>query len=651
LHLGQEVFLPLAMAVLLTFALSPVVSFLRNRGLPHIASVLVAVFIAFSAIGLFMLMAGLQIGLLVQDLPSFQFNIVQKLNDFKDSGDGTGLIARLGDMLSSINAEISNVLPGSDAGGTAANEAVSRPLPVEVIERQSVVEVLRGLVVPLIRPVATAGLVVVVVIFMLLEREEIRDRFIRLVGARDLHQTTQMLEEAGGRVAKYLLIQLVVNTIYAIPIGLGLWAIGVPNALLWGLLTLVLRFVPFIGSFLAATFPLFLAFAVSPGWSAVLWTAALFLVVELITSNIVEPWLYGSRIGVSPLAIIVCAIFWTWIWGPLGLVLSTPLTVCLVVLGRHLPQFEVFDILFGDEPVLALHARLYQRLLAGDPIESTFRAEEALEQMFLAEYYRDVGIPALLLGQNDYDRGVLTPAQEDRLAMAASRMVADLAPVVIEELAEAVATLQKAKEARQTGAEPELEAGRPAPTPMPILETDTLEGTGFRVLSIGGRHKLDDVAAAMLAQSMAAEGAEVTQMSFMDLTASRFAAVLATGAHCVVLNFLDRAPSRASLLHVRRIKQAAPHLRVGVVIWEMPGALIESDNPLHLRIAKVSAAKISEASEIGSDFVVTNLADALEAAFQDVPPTPPTEGPKKARMRPVQQRLRVGAAKPRGGAV
>jgi predicted PurR-regulated permease PerM len=639
LHLGQDVFLPLAMAVLLTFALSPVVSFLRNRGLRHFTSVLLAVFVAFLVIGLFVLTMVFQIGLLAQELPSFQANILQKLNSFTESGDGTGLIARLGEMLSSINSEISNAVPASTDTAPALTETA--PLPVEVIERQSVVEVLSGLILPLVSPVATAGLVIVVVIFMLLEREEIRDRFIRLVGSRDLHQTTQMLEEAGGRVAKYLLIQLLVNTIYGVAIGLGLWAIGVPNALLWGLVTLVMRFVPFIGSILAAAFPLFLAFAVSPGWSAVLWTAALFMVVELITSNLIEPWLYGSRTGVSPLSIIVCAVFWTWIWGPLGLVLSTPLTVCLVVLGRHLPQFEVFDILFGDEPALAPHSRLYQRLLAGDPIESTFRAEEALEEMFLADYYAEIGIPALLLGQHDFERGVMTTAQEDRLALAAAQMVEDLAPIVAEELVDA----RKAAEAEEGAAAPEAaeptvdDAARARP---PILDTVALEGTGFRILSLGGRRKLDDVAATMLAQAMAAEGAEATALTHLDLTSSRFARVAATDAQCIILNFLDAAPSRASLLHVRRIKQAAPHLRVGLVIWQMPESLVDPDLPLQRLIPKVSEAKIAEAMEIGADFVARTLPEAMEAAFQNLAPRPASVSVQKARMRPQRHLRPVG---------
>lgn len=618
LHLGQDVFLPLCMAVLLTFALSPVVSFLRNRGLPHIASVLAAVLIAFSVIGLFMLLTALQIGVLVQDLPSFQANIVEKLDVLKNSGDGTGLVARLSAMFEAINAEISNAVPIASVDGGTGPAAGSTPLPVEVIQRQSVVQVLSSLVIPLIAPIATAGLVIVVVIFMLLEREEIRDRFIRLLGARDLHRTTQMLEEAGARVGTYLLIQLLVNTIYAVPIGVGLWMIGVPNAVLWGLLTLVLRFVPFIGSFLAATFPLFLAFAASPGWSAVLWTIALFAIVELITSNIIEPWLYGSRTGVSPLAIIVCAIFWTYIWGPLGLVLSTPLTVCLVVLGRHIPQFEVFDILFGDEPVLAPHARLYQRLLAGDPIEATFRAEEALEELSLSEYYQEIGIPALLLGQADYERGLLTKDQEDRLATSAQQLVTELAVFVTEEVSDA--SRASATVDPKPASNP-VPAGNGDAEPADVISRQDaqLDGVGYRVLCIGGRSKLDDVAAAMLAQSVSAEGAEASQLSFLDLTASRFTAVTRTSAQCVILNFLDAEPSRGSLLQVRRIKRAAPHLRVGVLIWQIPGALVDQENPTRPGLRKTQQGTIAMAEEIGADFVATDLVGGLAAAFNDSP--------------------------------
>lgn len=625
LHFGQDVFLPLAIAMLITFALSPLVTYLRNKGLPMLATVLAVVTMAFAVIGLFLMIVATQMSQLAVNLPTFQANIVSKLENLQSTGDGTGIVSRVTGMIAAINAEIGATAPRADAAAPAA------PMPVEVVERRSAVQMLQDLVLPLISPIATAGLVIVVVVFMLLEREELRDRFIRLVGSNDLHRTTQMLEDAGSRVANYLIIQLLVNVIYAVPIGLGLWFIGVPNAMLWGLLTLVLRFVPYIGTVLAAAFPMFLAFAVSPDWSTLIWTVVLFASVEMITSNLIEPWLYGSRTGVSPLAIIISAIFWTWIWGPMGLVLSTPLTVCLVVLGRHIPQFKVFDILFGDEPVLSAHARLYQRLLAGDAVETTARAAEALEDGYLAEYYRDVGIPALLLAQDDYDRGVLTLDQEHRLADVAALLVHDLAEVANEELADA----------RKAAAEsPHGTAADSGDKPGPMTNA-ALDGLGYRVISIGGRSKLDDVAAAMLGQIMTADGAEVTQLSHADMVPARFGLLKDSAAHCVVLNFLDPNPSRASLLHIRRIKRAAPQLRVGVVIWQMPSDLADGADG-SARVPAIDPAKRREAEAIGADFVVTDAEAAMVAAFSDLPSTPlPDERKKPARAKP---RLRALAA-------
>ena len=626
LHFGQDVFLPLAIAMLITFALSPLVSYLRNRGLPMMATVLAVVTMAFAVIGLFLMIVATQMSQLAVNLPTFQANIVAKLENLQSAGDGTGVVARVTGMIAAINAEIGATVPQAES--TAAGAQAAAPMAVEVVERRSAVQMLQDLVLPLISPIATAGLVIVVVIFMLLEREELRDRFIRLVGSNDLHRTTQMLEDAGSRVANYLIIQLLVNVIYAVPIGIGLWVIGVPNAMLWGLLTLVLRFVPYIGTVLAAAFPMFLAFAVSPDWSTLIWTVVLFASVEMITSNAIEPWLYGSRTGVSPLAIIIAAIFWTWIWGPLGLVLSTPLTVCLVVLGRHIPQFELFDILFGDEPVLSPHARLYQRLLAGDAVETTSRAAEVLEESYLAEYYRDVGIPALLLAQDDYDRGVLSQAQEARLAEVAAALVRDLAEVATEELHEAQKSL----------AEPQAQPEENGDAKAGVMTNATLDGIGCKVVSIGARSKLDDVAAAMLGQIMAADGAEVTPLSYVDLTPTRFAALNAIETDCIVLNFLDSNPSRASLLHIRRLKRASPHLRVGVVLWQMPAELIAGDDPA-TRILPVSAEKRREAEAIGADFVVTDAEAAMAAVFSKAAPLPLPEG----RAKPVRakRRLRV----------
>jgi predicted PurR-regulated permease PerM len=600
-YFAKDVILPLAIAVLITFALSPLAARLRKTGLPNVPAVLCVVTLAVAVVSLFFLVVAAQLSSLSQNLPTFQANIIAKVEGLREAGNGNGLVAQLGRTITAINDEISAATPTATGPSAAQTEPV--PLPVEVVNSQSPMALLQDLVIPLISPIATVGLVIVIVIFMLLQREDLRDRFIRLVGSNDIHRTTYVLKDAGQRVTQYLLIQLLVNIIYAIPIGIGLYFIGVPNAVLWGMLTLVLRFVPYIGSVLAAAFPLFLAFAVSPDWSAVLWTLALFGTVELITSNFIEPYLYGSRTGVSPLAIIVSAIFWTWVWGPTGLVLSTPMTVCLVVLGRHIPQFQVFDIIFGDEPVLAPHARLYQRLLVGDTLEATARAEEAVETQYLDEYYRDVGIPALQIAQYDHARGVLTLDQRTRVARVAQQMVDDLSEVAHEELNEV--------------REPPTPPSDTAPAPLP--------GAGFRLLCVGGRSDLDDVSAAMLAQVMATEGADATCLAHTDLTAARMRTQLPTALDAMVLAFLDPAPARASFLHIRRIKQAAPHLRVGVVVWQQPLPSAEpgtggAPGP----VPGDTAAKevLQQALDIGADFAVTSIEAALLAAFVKDAPKP-----------------------------
>ncbi|MDB5666351.1 AI-2E family transporter [Cypionkella sp.] len=590
LFIAQDVFLPLAIAMLITFALSPLVTALRRRGMPLLWTVLAVVAAAFTVIAAFSFMVASQLAQLAQNLPTFQSNILAKVEGLKATGGEHGLASRLSDMITAINSEIGAALPSGAA----------KPMPVEVVQSGNALTFLENLVLPLISPIATVGLVIVVVVFMLLEREALRDRFIRLVGSNDLYRTTQVLEEAGGRVGTYLQVQLLVNMIYAVPIGVGLYFIGVPNAALWGMLTLVLRFVPYIGSVLAAAFPLFLSFAVSADWSAVLWTGALFATVEMITSNVVEPYLYGSRTGVSPLAIIVAAIFWTFLWGPMGLILSTPLTVCLVVLGRHIPQFALFDILFGDEPVLAPHAKLYQRMLAGDAMEATFGATEAIEEQHISDYYQGTMIPALLLAQDDADRGLLTAAQQDRLAAVALSVVHDLAD----------------------SAETEAQVAEPGPLP----------GAGLRLGVIGGRTPIDDAAAAVLAQVLQSEGAEVKSYPHLDLVPSRLAALDTANTDCLLLCYLDARTTRASLLHVRRIKRASPGLRVGVVILQMPTDLAKTSGNLR-HLMTVSPQKLAEAEEIGADFAVTSIDAAMEAVWQrGSAKTVPAPSPQAARI-------------------
>ncbi|RUZ70023.1 AI-2E family transporter, partial [Mesorhizobium sp. M7A.F.Ca.US.003.02.2.1] len=523
-----------------------------------------------------------------------QANILTKVRSLKETGVGGGIVARLSGVIERVGQEIDRQEPSQ----AAADKPRREPVPVEVVAREKPLQVLQNLVGPLISPLASAGLIVIVVIFMLLEREDLRDRFIRLVGYGDLHRTTEALQEAGKRVGRYLLMQMVVNIVYAIPITVGLWVLGIPNALLWGLLALALRFVPYIGPVIGALLPLFLALAVAPGWSLVLWTAGLFVAMEMITGNVIEPWLYGSRTGLSPLAIIVAAIFWTWLWGPLGLVLSTPLTVCLVVLGRHVPQFEFLDVLFGNEPVLEPHARLYQRLLASDPEEATDHAEEILEEKYLVEFYDKVAIPALLLGEQDRIRGVMGDQQRRQVAASAQMLVANLADSAQEEAAEddepaatGDAGADAAKEAEGEG------------------ETDPQlpDGTDMSVLCAGGRGELDDAAAAMLAQVLEVQSATVSRASFADMEPASIRRLELDAVDTVVVGFLNRDSVKHARFLVRRLKRAKVALRVGIIFWSEAG----NDD-------KEAAAKL--ANDINADFVAHSMVDAVRGALSRGPP-------------------------------
>ncbi|CAM5484315.1 hypothetical protein MAUB1S_08121 [Mycolicibacterium aubagnense] len=597
LYEAKELLLPLAIAVLLTFALAPIVSFLRKMGLPRLVAVIGAVASAFAVTSIFSLIAATQVSQVAQDIPTYQSNIVEKIRVLKETGSEDGVVSRLGRMFERVNNEINESASTATPASPRA-QGDQKPLLVQIFSPQRPIETLRNIIEPLIGPLAMTGLVIVIVIFMLLEREELRDRFIRLVGYSDLHRTTQALQDAGSRVGKYLLMQLVVNITYGVPLAAGLWLLGIPNALLWGMLAIVFRFVPYIGPVIAAVVPLFLAFAVAPGWSLLIWTAGLFIVLELISNNVIEPWLYGSRTGLSPLAIIVAAVFWAWLWGPIGLVLSTPLTVCLVVLGRHVPQFEFLQILLGDEPVLDPHERLYQRLLADDLDEATDNAEEMLEHKYLIEYYGAVGIPALLLGEQDRVRGALTKSQSADLAGNARQLVAHLNDIAAEEEDEA----EQEEDGRETrtGSRADEKAENE-------FDVDLPDGSGKSVLCIGGHSEFDDVAAVMLAQIISVEGADCAAAGHHDLVPANIRGLSLEGRHSIVIGFLNPDSFKYSRFAVRRLRRLAPQSRIGLVLWTPPGSERTLD-----------ANQLAE--QLEADFVAFSLVDCVVAALSEEKP-------------------------------
>ncbi|AUX80044.1 AI-2E family transporter [Sinorhizobium fredii] len=583
LYFASEVFLPLAIAILLTFALAPVVSRLRRAGLPRSVAVIVTVATAFLFLSAFSVILAVQVSEVAQNLPTYQYNIIEKIRVLKEAGSESQIFDRISRVVERISTEISRPRPETPV--SPAPEPGQKPLLVEIFSPERPIETLRNIINPLLGPLATTGLVIVVVIFMLFEREDLRDRFIRLVGYGDLHRTTEALQDAAARVGQYLLMQLVVNITYGIPLAVGLWLLGIPNAILWGMLAIVLRFVPYIGPVIAAVLPLFLAFAAAPGWSLLFWTAALFIVLELLSNNVVEPWLYGSRTGLSPLAIIVAAIFWAWLWGPVGLVLSTPLTVCLVVLGRHVPQFEFLEILLGNEPVLDPKERLYQRLLAGDPDEATDNAEEMLEEKYLVEFYDTVAIPALLLAEHDRTRGALSEPQVAQIAQSARTLVANLEEIAAEEEEE-----DEEDEAGENNGEGDDQSD----------DYDLPLGDGKSVLCIGGRSELDDVTAAMLAQVIRVQGADVAAASHDDLKPGTIRALPFPGRNAILVTFLDQDSLRHAKFIVRRLKRLTPIARIGIVLWREDGTPI---------------AELVE--ELQADFVVSVISDAVREALSE----------------------------------
>jgi predicted PurR-regulated permease PerM len=414
LYFGREIFVPIALAILLSFVLAPLVGILQRIRVPRGLAVVSVVIIAFALIFALGSLLATQLTQLAGDLPRYQSTISEKIQSFRETTAGRGTLERASGMLKDLSKELDKPKDAASSLGQGSilspkTSAPLTPVPVEVRQPDpGALESLRSLISPLLHPLATTGIIIIFVIFILLQREDLRNRLIRLAGSHDLQRTTAALDDAAGRLSRLFLIQLVVNGAFGVVIGVGLSLIGIPSAVLWGILAAVLRFVPYIGAFIAAAFPLALAVAVDPGWSMLLWTLGLFLFVEPVVGHVIEPMVYGHSTGLSPVAVVASATFWTALWGPIGLVLATPLTVCLVVLGRHVERLEFLDVMLGDRPALSPPEIFYQRMLAGDPTEASEKAEEFLKERSLSSYYDEVALKGLQLAQVDGGGGGLS---------------------------------------------------------------------------------------------------------------------------------------------------------------------------------------------------------------------------------------------------
>ncbi len=588
LYLGREVLVPITLALLLSFLLAPLVGVLRRIRLPKTVAVLMATVLALGVILLLGTVIGTQVASLAGDLPRYEGTIRNKVGAVQSYATGhvSGLFNGLDERL------LGGAGPAAPAPAAAPVDTGERkPVLVQVEQPPPSPFQLAGLVLmPALSPLATAGIIVIVTVFMLLQQEDVRDRLIRLFGSNDLHRTTLALDDAGYRLSRYFLVQLGLNTAFGVIITIGLFAIGVPNPVLWGITAMLMRFVPYIGSLIAGVLPVALAAAVQPGWSMALWTAALFLVTEPIMGQVVEPLVYGHSTGLSPLSVVIAAIFWTWLWGPVGLILSTPITLCLVVLGRHIEPLQFLDVLLGDRPALTPMEGFYQRILAGDADEAMDQAEMLLGECSLTDYYDQVAIKGLQLAAGDVQRGVMT---QERLASIKATILE-----LIEDLED---TEDEAPVPRRDTGGIDSAPRDPQTAPRAVLPVAPLPAArvagwqGDRpILCVAGRGALDEVSAAMLAQLLGKHGLGAAVADAHRVTREAFDPA-GIAMVCVAYLEINGSPTHLRYL-LRRLRARFPGVKLLVGIWP-------SDDPIRVdqRLRAV----------VGADFYASSLREAV----------------------------------------
>ncbi len=487
LAIAKEVFIPITVAVLLSFILAPLVSILTKNHVPRVVAVLVSALLAmvfFAALGAII---GSQFAGLTRDLPRYTAQIETKITTLQQ--ETIGRFPLLGKVLPKP------LLPHPDKNPTAAPQAPEVPPSGQPpAQGSNPANFATSILLPVLAPITEAAITGIVAIFILVQKNDLRDRIIRLFGTRDLHRTTTAMDEAARRLSHYFIAQLTVNAGFGFIVGCGLAIIGVPSAILFGILAGILRYVPYVGVILAAVLPAALAAAASPEWAPMWWTLALIVGIELVTGQFIEPVVYGNTTGLSPFSIVVATIFWTWLWGPIGLVLATPLTLCLVVLGRYIEHLEFLDVLFGDQPALTPVENFYQRMLANDPDEALHQADILLKEMSLSAYYDDIAINGLRLAAYDAERGVLQAGDVERLRQSVLSLVEDL-----EDYDESAADSVEGMAPPVTDAQAESET-TPGPSIQPCQAVPAGADVSAQVLCIPGRGAFDETVAQIFVQ-------------------------------------------------------------------------------------------------------------------------------------------------------
>ncbi|WP_427024364.1 AI-2E family transporter [Aureimonas ureilytica] len=593
LYLGREIFVPFALGILLSFILAPIVIKLQRHRVPRILAISGAILVATVVIlGLGFLIAT-QVTALVGEIPSYRSTVEGKLRSLSESAQsqGSGPFSRAAVALEEMAADIQTIAAPAEGAADAP-----KPLLVTVEDSSSLFQTISAVALPLLSPIATFGVVIIFAIFILLQREDLRNRFIRLAGTDDLQQTTAAIDDAAKRLSKLLLFQLGVNAAFGAMTALGLWLLGVPSPVLWGILGGILRFIPYVGGFIGAGLPMLLAFAVDPGWSMVIWTAVLYLGAEALLSNVVEPVLYGHSTGLSPVAILLAATVWALLWGPVGLILATPLTICLVVMGRHVPRLAFIDVMFGDRPALSPPQIFYQRMLAGAPQEAADQAREFLRERELATYYDEVALEGLRIAHEDVARFAVKGERLETLRAATLELVED------------VGTLRPSRRRRKTHLTAEAAAAVDAVGPdqevTRIVQRKEDLAPEWRgptpVVCLSGNNALDPAVTTMLVQVLERHGLGARHISLSELRKNPPARKDAEGVALVVLSFIEPLSTVHLRQAVREVHRVAPKARIMIGIWRQrdPAMLQELQRRVH------------------ADALVTTLNKALAAALE-----------------------------------
>lgn len=558
LYLAKGILVPCSLAVLLSFLLSPACDWLERRKLGRIPAVLITALAGFSALGVMVWVTVIQVSHLAPKIPEYRENVEAKFNSMNEYA-----VASLSQVTSRSHAIADDLLPPRQVSEPQGTD--KRPFSVRIMTSPtSPLEVFGGAFGTLLEVLGTTGIVIVFVVFFLIEREDLRDRFIHLAGKGEVTVTTQMLEDASARVSRYLTILFLLNLTFGVSIGLGLFLIGVPNATLWGILAGVLRFIPYIGPWIAATMPIGLSLAISTGWGLTILTVLLFVVLELFNNNLFEPWLYGKKTGVSAVAVMLAAVFWTWLWGPMGLLLATPLTVCVLVVGKHVPQLSFLNILLGTDPVFEPKRQIYQRLLAGDMEEAAQLLENNLEHKSLVDVYDNVLIPALAIAETHWQLGDLNDGKHKFILQSLKEMLQDRNDRHQEKLA-----AQEKKDVGSADAAAgnavSAEATRSKPSPL-------------KIICLPARTEADEITAMMLAQILETTGCSIQTVTVTSLADEMIDLIDQSSVDVICV----AATRPAAVMHARylckRLRVRFPAVKLVAGLWESVGDLSKAQD-------------------------------------------------------------------------